>query len=423
MARIKNILFTLLWILLLCFSLTACKGEAVMIPMNHDTFHNQNASTKDNHILDSQEVFNEEIETSQPEATAIPEEETVLEENFKEVEETVYATTNVKIRSHYTTKANNVIAILKTGDAIKRIGIGKEWSKVEYNNLACYISSAYLTTKEEPPTVTDKPTATPTSTPTPTPSSTPTPTFAPTPIQTPSEEPSMPSEEEAEVIITPAPTPDPDTTDAEDNTPTVTGDYSFVETLSLGKDLDKLVCVIGSGSSNCIVSYHRKDQNGQWVQIFTVDGDCGLEGITYHKREGDNKTPAGLYSFTLAFGLKTDPGAFLNYRRITEYDYWINDINSPYYNTWVNSTDTPGNYTTEHLVDHNPSFNYVLNINYNPDNTPGLGSAIFLHCYNGSGFTSGGIAIPEDHMKTLVKEVDSSTRILIVPKESDLSLY
>jgi L,D-peptidoglycan transpeptidase YkuD (ErfK/YbiS/YcfS/YnhG family) len=241
---------------------------------------------------------------------------------------------------------------------------------------------------------------------------TPTPSPKPTPTQKPIDG----------AKETPSPTPAP-VVNGEDNEEAASDDYSFVKTLTTIKDTDKLVCVIGSGTSDCTVSYHKKDRNGKWTQIFLVDGDIGSQGITYHKREGDNKTPAGLYSFTLAFGLKSDPGAFLDYRKITEDDYWIDDVNSPYYNTWVNASDTPGEYSSEHLIEHDPSYNYALNTNYNADNTPGLGSAVFLHCYNGTGTTTGCIAISEQYMKTLVKEVDRGTRILIVPNEEDLSKY
>jgi L,D-peptidoglycan transpeptidase YkuD (ErfK/YbiS/YcfS/YnhG family) len=265
--------------------------------------------------------------------------------------------------------------------------------------------SAYLTTKDPTPTVTITPTPKPEEKPTMAPDADTKATVTPAPT------------------LTPAPTDLPEASDREESETEVTGDYSFVETLSTLKDTDKLVCVIGSGGSDCTVSFHKKDKKGQWIQMFSIDGDCGSDGITFHKREGDNKTPAGLYSFTLAFGLKSDPGAFLGYRKITEFDYWIDDVNNPYYNTWVNANDTPGDYSSEHLIEHNPSYNYALNINYNADCTPGLGSAVFLHCYNDIGFTTGCIAIPESNMKTLVKEVDSATRILILPKEEDLSNY
>ncbi len=197
----------------------------------------------------------------------------------------------------------------------------------------------------------------------------------------------------------------------------------FVDSLTIASEINKLICVIGNDGADCIVSYHVKKDDGKWTQQFTTDGDNGSKGITYHKKEGDGKTPAGLFSFTQAFGMKSDPGAILPYQQITEHDYWVDDTDSPYYNTWVNSLEIPGDYRSEHLIDHTPQYNYVLNIDYNPDCTPGLGSAIFLHGYNGKGKTTGCIAISEKYMKILVKEVDSSTMILIVPDSDDLVDY
>lgn len=200
-------------------------------------------------------------------------------------------------------------------------------------------------------------------------------------------------------------------------------DDDFVAKLAISADINQLVCVIGSGGSDCKVSFHVKDSDGIWTQQFSTEGECGSKGITYHKKEGDGKTPAGLYSFTMAFGLKSDPGAKLIYRRITEYDYWLDDIKSPYYNTWVNSLEIPGDYTSEHLIDHAPQYNYALNINYNPDCIPGLGSAIFLHGFNGLGHTTGCIAISEKYVKTLIQNIDSAAKILIVPDNDDLKNY
>ena len=406
MLRTNSKLFYSLILILLLISLSGCAKKDLSISINQDTFHSQNASAKDNQSIASKDILpGDNITTDTPlsdgltEGNNTVEAEETVEEVFETVNETVYATEYVRIRSHYSTKDNNVVTILEPGGAIKRIGIGKEWSKVEFDNGICYIMSEYLTLQAPTATVTPSPTMAPET------ASAKSPETAPT------------------TIDTPLPSPTSKVSEDEDKDETSSGEYSFVETLTSLHNTDRLICVIGTGASDCTVSYHKKDRNGDWVQIFSVDGDCGSQGITYQKREGDNKTPAGLYSFTLAFGLKTDPGAFLNYRKITENDYWIDDINSPYYNTWVNSSDTPGDYTSEKLIEHDISYNYALNINYNPDCTPGLGSAVFLHCYNGSGSTTGCIAIPEKNMKTLVKEVDSSTHILIVPKEEDLSTY
>lgn len=287
----------------------------------------------------------------EPTVTTPPEkQESSPEPSFKEASETVYAVSNVNVRTSCSTKADNVIAVLQKGASVKRIGISEGWSKVLFQKEEGYIKNEYLSTEK-------------------------------------------PAKED------------------------------FAAKLAIASDISKLIVVVGNGGADCTVSYHTRDKNGKWTQQFSTDGDCGYKGITYHKKEGDGKTPAGLYSFTLAFGIKPDPGAQLTYRQVTEYDYWVDDTESPYYNTWINSLENPGDYTGEHLIDHSPQYNYVLNINYNSDNTPGLGSAIFLHGYNGKGQTTGCVALSEKYVKTLVREADSSTRILIVPDKEDLDNY
>ncbi|MBP1755073.1 MAG: S-layer protein [Firmicutes bacterium] len=410
-------------IILMCISLSGCSKDDITIALNQENYNNQSASSGDNQSLDSGElqqnnensgdtkhtvdtkntadILNSEDDENntnaknKEDAENITDTEDEADINFVTVSETVFATANVNIRSGPTTDSNNILTLLKKGESIKRIGTERIWSKVSYHDDTYYIVSEYLTT--QPP-------------------STPTPT--PTPKATPAPEVAKDSDKSSIV----EPTPASEAADGEEAEADMES-YSFVNRLSIGGEFSELVCIVGTGGSDCIVSFHKKDDNDTWVQLFQVDGDCGAQGITYQKREGDSKTPAGLYSFTLAFGLKSDPGTSLKYRKITKDDYWIDDYNSPYYNTWVNSKSTPGDYTSEHLIDHDPSYNYALNIDYNSDCVPGLGSAVFLHCYNGTGFTTGCIAISEKYMKTLVKEADASTQILIVPEEADLSNY
>ena len=66
-----------------------------------------------------------------------------------------------------------------------------------------------------------------------------------------------------------------------------------------------------------------------------------------------------------------------------------------------------------------------LVLDYNPECTPGKGSAIFLHCpksWNNTG-TSGCISIPEEDMKQVVRQVDAGTKIVVVQDEADLANY
>ena len=72
--------------------------------------------------------------------------------NFSSVNQTVYATDSVNVRSGPST-SSKIVGSLSKGDSIKRTGVGDNgWSRVSYNGTTAYISSTYLTTtkpKEE----------------------------------------------------------------------------------------------------------------------------------------------------------------------------------------------------------------------------------------------------------------------------------
>lgn len=77
-------------------------------------------------------------------ATEAPEEATL---SFAEVSETVWAVSNVNIRTAPNTDSE-VITVLAAGQSVTRTGYGDSWSKVDYNGQTCYISSEYLTAEE-----------------------------------------------------------------------------------------------------------------------------------------------------------------------------------------------------------------------------------------------------------------------------------
>ncbi len=80
------------------------------------------------------------------ESTAAPEETTAPVDNsaFTDVDETVYAKENVKVRK--SPDANGEEAgTLAGGQSIHRTGYNDNWSRVEYNGETCYIAAGYLT--------------------------------------------------------------------------------------------------------------------------------------------------------------------------------------------------------------------------------------------------------------------------------------
>ena len=84
-----------------------------------------------------------------PETTALPTEpDLVLPEGFTMVDETVYATRNVNIRTEPTVNSHSPGQLLR-GESVLRIGVsGDGWSAVLYKDEVCYIASKYLTTQQ-----------------------------------------------------------------------------------------------------------------------------------------------------------------------------------------------------------------------------------------------------------------------------------
>ena len=139
----------------------------------------------------------------------------------------------------------------------------------------------------------------------------------------------------------------------------------------------------------------------------------GKNGITYNKKEGDKMTPAGTFRLGLAFGTceKIDNGS-INYIKLNDNLYWVDDINSKNYNKLVDISKQEKDFkSAEHLIDYKV-YKYGIEIKSNPENIKGNGSAIFLHCSSQKA-TAGCVAIEEKYLKKILSIIDSDTLIKI----------
>ena len=224
------------------------------------------------------------------------------------------------------------------------------------------------------------------------------------------------NEPKEEVTMTPA---------AEPTEPAVTVTPAPVRTASpewvkkLGEDngASQLFVVAAVGKTTAYVSMHEKNAAGEWEQILSTPGYVGKLGIGKTK-EGDAKTPVGVYHFTKAFGIADDPGCKgFDYVKVTEDTYWSADSREGYhYNEMVSIKDYPDLDTesSEHIVDYYEHYQYCMNISYNEEGGPGLGSAIFLHCFGPEKpYTGGCVSIPKDKMATVLQTVDKDCVIVI----------
>ena len=190
----------------------------------------------------------------------------------------------------------------------------------------------------------------------------------------------------------------------------------WIAALGEAQNAQQLFVVAGVGQTTAYVSMHEKDDDGVWHPIMTTPGLIGKYGLG-KEAEGDGKTPVGVFSFNCAFGIAEDPGCALEYRKVTEDDYWSGDQRDGYhYNEMVSIKDLPDLKTddSEHIVDYVAAYQYCLNISYNEAGTPGLGSAIFLHCFRDDRpYTGGCVALPKEQMITVMQTVRPDCVVVI----------
>ena len=179
-----------------------------------------------------------------------------------------------------------------------------------------------------------------------------------------------------------------------------------------------IVAAFSEDATDAWISLHQKQSDGSWHMIMTSPGFIGKNGLG-KTREGDAKTPTGVFHFNRAFGIADDPGCAIPYVKVDNDSYWSGDPREGYhYNELVNIKELPGldleSGDSEHIVDYPYHYQYCLNISYNEEGTPGLGSAIFLHCLApAKPFTGGCVSIPEDRMRFVMQTVNSDTVVVI----------
>lgn len=166
---------------------------------------------------------------------------------------------------------------------------------------------------------------------------------------------------------------------------------------------------------------------GEIVNFFDVI--IGKNGVCEAslKKEGDMKTPLGLYSLGVCFGKEfiTNNYPFV---LIDDNTYFVDDVHSRYYNCFVqinkkiDTFDKPYIYSTykkdfsssEHMIDY-AGYEYGIFIEYNINPTiKGKGSAIFIHVMGDMSYTLGCIGVAMCDMKYLTNNISLKTKLLII---------
>lgn len=181
-------------------------------------------------------------------------------------------------------------------------------------------------------------------------------------------------------------------------------------------DLKQLIIVNNIDYNKAIVTMYEK-YNTKFIEILKTNAFVGKMGVTSNKKEGDGKTPLGKYKLGIAFGIHNlkdiELSKDIDYVEINKNLYWVDDINSKFYNKLVDITKTNKDWNSaEHLIDYKSQYEYAIEIKTNELNVPGNGSAIFLHCSVGKP-TSGCVAINRLEMKQILQRLKKQAMIWI----------
>jgi L,D-peptidoglycan transpeptidase YkuD (ErfK/YbiS/YcfS/YnhG family) len=167
----------------------------------------------------------------------------------------------------------------------------------------------------------------------------------------------------------------------------------------------QVVAVYGEGENDAdatIVLYTKSAKNDStWKKTRSWEGHNGKKGWTTDHREGDGRSPVGVFTLSDAGGVLADPGAKLPYSGSASFQ-------APRY--WAKS--------------HWHDFDYVIAIDYNrvkgtspidPTRPEGQskGGSIWLHMDHGSG-TSACVSLSRSGMEYLLRTLDPAQHPVIV---------
>jgi L,D-peptidoglycan transpeptidase YkuD (ErfK/YbiS/YcfS/YnhG family) len=164
----------------------------------------------------------------------------------------------------------------------------------------------------------------------------------------------------------------------------------------------QVVAVEGRGKDSAEATVRLYSRQGKkWSQERSWPAHNGKKGWTPSHRQGDKRSPVGVFTLSDAGGVLSDPGAKL-----------------PYAHTAAFAPPTYWPKKTRHDFDH------VIAIDYNrvkgtspldPARPQGQakGGSIWLHMDHGSG-TSGCVSLSESGMKTLLRTLDPTKHPVVV---------
>ena len=164
--------------------------------------------------------------------------------------------------------------------------------------------------------------------------------------------------------------------------------------------------------------YALEKKANEWKMAFEpFNAVIGKNGFapSGEKREGDGKTPSGIFALQSTFGYNESIKTNMPYRQALVDDIWVDDANADDYNRWVKKQETRA-LSYERMRRDDNLYKYGIIIEYNTRPViKGYGSAIFFHVWGGEDITTEGcVAVSEQDIVKIIGWLDPQALPVII---------
>ncbi len=144
----------------------------------------------------------------------------------------------------------------------------------------------------------------------------------------------------------------------------------------------------------------------------------GEESRLILKREGDGKSPAGIFGLSSAFGTIAKKDQIkLPFTKLDESTECVDDVNSTYYNRIVNraAVEKFDWKSSEKMFEIVPQYDLGVFVEYNFNKQKGAGSCIFLHVWtNDASGTAGCTAMEKANTEKILYWLDPQKNPVLI---------
>ena len=151
------------------------------------------------------------------------------------------------------------------------------------------------------------------------------------------------------------------------------------------------------------------------INEFKIKCCIGKKGSAINKKEGDKKTPKGIFKIENLYfreDRKEKPSTLLKCIKIKKYMGWCNDVRFP--KKYNKLFKIKKKIKHERLYRKDYKYDFLIPIKYNfKKPIAGLGSCIFIHLTKDYKPTAGCIALKEKDFLIMLKLIKKNTKIKI----------